>query len=203
MDAETGAVRARFTAANDTQISDPACKAKGFSEWDGRAIAERAISCLRAVSGQLGDECRKLAGIGITGQQHGVLLVDKGLAALRPFINWQDRRGEELFPARSIRSCAKRFSAWAKPDRGAVGCRLATGYLGLTLFWLSEHKLLPNAATACFLMDDFAALLTGGDLPPTRLVLPVAVSSMSPNGSGMRPHSRRSICRRHFFLPCA
>ena len=42
-----------------------------------------------------------------------------------------------------------------------VGCRLATGYLGVTLFWLKERGLLPCAGTACFLMDYLGATLTG------------------------------------------
>ncbi|HLN32823.1 MAG TPA: FGGY family carbohydrate kinase [Gemmataceae bacterium] len=161
MDTDTGAVRARCTIANDTQIIDPERRARGFSEWNGRALAERGFSSLRAVADQLGDECRTLAGIGITGQQHGVLLVDKALTALTPFINWQDRRGEEVFPGRKQTFVREAVQRLGEDGPRRAGCRLATGYMALTLFWLSEHKLLPNAGTACFLMDYFAALLTG------------------------------------------
>jgi sugar (pentulose or hexulose) kinase len=42
-----------------------------------------------------------------------------------------------------------------------TGCKLAAGYLAVTLFWMKETGALPGAATACFLMDYFAAWLTG------------------------------------------
>jgi sugar (pentulose or hexulose) kinase len=45
------------------------------------------------------------------------------------------------------------------PDR--AGCRLAAGYLGVTLFWLKENGGLPSRATACSIMDYFGAMSTG------------------------------------------
>jgi len=161
IDTDTAAVRARCTIANDTQITDPERRARGFSEWDGRALAEKGLSSLRAVANQLGGDGRRLVGIGITGQQHGVLVVDKSLRALTPFINWQDRRGEEIFPGHEHSFVREALQRLGEDGPQRAGCRLATGYMGLTLFWLTEHKLLPSAGTACFLMDYFAALLTG------------------------------------------
>jgi sugar (pentulose or hexulose) kinase len=46
----------------------------------------------------------------------------------------------------------------AAPRR--AGCRLATGYLAVTLFWLKQHGLLPSGK-ACMLMDYAGAVLTG------------------------------------------
>jgi sugar (pentulose or hexulose) kinase len=42
-----------------------------------------------------------------------------------------------------------------------AGCRLATGYMGATLFWLQETQGLPERATACFVTEFLAAWLTG------------------------------------------
>jgi sugar (pentulose or hexulose) kinase len=99
--------------------------------------------------------------LGITGQQHGGVIVDEALVPQTPFINWQDRRGEQIDPRSGktfVRMVAERLGEEA-PRR--TGCRLATGYLGVTLFWLNETGARPSRGTACFLMDYFGAWLTG------------------------------------------
>src|SRR5262245_28545585 len=95
LDTSTGALVARCTAANQAETTTAADKAQGFSEWDVRGIAEGACACLRSVAEQLGTRQRDLVGLGITGQQHGVVLVNDALVPLTPLINWQDRRGEQ------------------------------------------------------------------------------------------------------------
>ena len=42
-----------------------------------------------------------------------------------------------------------------------TGCRIATGYMGLTLFWMQSKGMVPAKGIACFATDYFAALLTG------------------------------------------
>jgi sugar (pentulose or hexulose) kinase len=42
-----------------------------------------------------------------------------------------------------------------------TGCRLAAGYLAVTLFWMKTRGVLPERGKACFIMDYFASLLTG------------------------------------------
>src|SRR5262245_61023535 len=98
LDAQSGDILACATAPNRVEITNPKDRTQGRSEWDARGIAQAACSCLRAVAEQLGERCRDLAGLGITGQQHGVVLVDPDLAPLTPLFNWQDRRGEQTYP---------------------------------------------------------------------------------------------------------
>ena len=62
-------------------------------------LAEQALTCVRGAMEQLGARKRDVAGLGITGQQHGVVLVDELLTPLTPLINWQDRRAEETVAA--------------------------------------------------------------------------------------------------------
>src|SRR4051812_20173069 len=97
LNAESGDILATVTVPNRADITSPADKARGRSEWDAVAIAETACACLRETAHRLGAGWSRLAGLGITGQQHGMLVVD-GVQPLTPFINWQDRRGEELYP---------------------------------------------------------------------------------------------------------
>jgi sugar (pentulose or hexulose) kinase len=162
LDPATGEIAAWATTANTVEITSAADKARGRSEWDIRLMADRTCSCLRRVAQALGQRRSELAGIGITGQQHGGVIVDEQLTPLTPFVNWQDRRGDELFP-RSKETYVERAQyhlGREAPKR--CGCRIATGYLGLTLFWMRDKGVLPAAGTACFAMDYFAALLTGG-----------------------------------------
>src|SRR5579871_1113950 len=95
LDPATGDIVASATTANTVETTSDADAARGRSEWDIRLMADRSCACLRRVSQSLGPRRSELAGIGITGQQHGVAVVDEHLTPLTPFVNWQDRRGEE------------------------------------------------------------------------------------------------------------
>jgi sugar (pentulose or hexulose) kinase len=157
----TGEVAACATAANRAEVTPQADRARGRSEWDPAGIALAARKCLSHLVEQLGPSRQEIAGLGITGQQHGVLLVDRELRPLSNLINWQDRRGEEPYPGAGhtwVQEARRRLGE-AAPRR--TGCRLATGYMALTLFWLAENGKLPEGSRACFLMDYMTALLTG------------------------------------------
>jgi sugar (pentulose or hexulose) kinase len=161
LDATSGDVLARHTAANDAETTAAADKARSFSEWDARHIADTACACLRGVAEQLGGRRAEVASVGVTGQQHGVVLVDDRLTPLSPLVNWQDRRGEQPFPGRP-QTFVQRAAELVGPDAPRrAGCRLATGYMGVTLFWLKETGALPAGATACSVMDYFTAAVTG------------------------------------------
>jgi sugar (pentulose or hexulose) kinase len=161
LDADGGDILSRHTRPNQANLTAPADRARGRSEWDARRILDTTCACLGDVAAELGGRRRALAGLGITGQQHGGLLVGEGPKPLTPLINWQDRRALETHPASGrtyLQEACARLGADA-PRR--TGCRLAAGFLAVTLFWLKENGGLPRGARACFLMDYFAALLTG------------------------------------------
>lgn len=112
----------------------------------------RALGTVRDVVAKIGPEVREVAGIGITGQQHGVLMVGDDLRALSPFWNWQDRtyEGERGFP---------QFPwEWGK-GLDHLGCRLRPGYGVVTLY--VRKVQLPRRGTVCTIMDFFGARLTG------------------------------------------
>ncbi len=160
LDANTGELRARSTRPNEAEITAPADKAIGNSEWDAGRIADIAYGCLRDVRSKLESQTAEIAGIGITGQQHGAVLHDDG-SAPPLLINWQDQRGEQPY-AGDKQTYVQRAAELAGPDAPErTGCRLATGYLGVTLFWLRENNALPRSARTCFLTDFFAGRLTG------------------------------------------
>src|SRR5262249_44185882 len=129
LDVRRGDVLASRTVANQADDASAADRARGRSEWNIHALAERACDCLRELAGSLGGRISELAGIGLTGQQHGVVVVGPELEPQTPFISWQDPRGEETLPG-----TAQTFTERARELVGVeatrrTGCRLATGYL--------------------------------------------------------------------------
>ena len=151
------------SVANDTRINTGTSTGQQpeHFEWDAEAIAVRAEDCLRLLVDDLGDRRGDVASLGVTGQQHGVVVIDDQLRPRTPFINWQDRRGEEYL-AGSDRTYVDEAHHRLGPDAWRrAGCTLATGHLGLTLYWLQSNDRLPRG-TACSIMDYVTARLIGG-----------------------------------------
>jgi sugar (pentulose or hexulose) kinase len=157
VDTLSGDIVARATAVNQAATTSAADKAGGLSEYDAEKIVETACACLREIAAAL---AASPAGIGLTGQQHGMLIVDANLGPNTPLINWQDRRGEEIFPGSHrtyVQEAAARLGAEA-PRR--TGCKLASGFMAGTLFWLKQNGRLPSGKAA-FITDYFGGVLTG------------------------------------------
>ena len=157
LDAETGRCPAVEEVANDARL--PA--APGRSEWSAERLVAAAIAAARGALARV--DARRVAGVGVTGQMHGVVLVGRGLRPLGPFVGWQDERCNG--PGGGHPSTIAWMTTLADPAAlDATGCRLAAGFLGATLFWLSHHGGLPSGVTAAFIPDYLVARLV--DRPP-------------------------------------
>ncbi|MCZ2822217.1 FGGY family carbohydrate kinase [Modestobacter sp. VKM Ac-2977] len=120
------------------------------------AVWRRALDdALTAVAALLGD--RPVAALGISGQMHGAVLVDRSGAALAPALLWPDQRATaELYRWREL----------SEPDRAALANPLAAGMTGPLLAWLGVHhpELVARAATVLLPKDAVrAALVPGAD----------------------------------------
>jgi sugar (pentulose or hexulose) kinase len=137
----------RIVASHTLPTPRPQGMERCRTESDAEALVRTGREALEHVS------TGAVAGVGITGQQHGVVVVDDDLRPLTPFIGWQDKRadGEVLARAREL----------VGDTRERTGCRLSNGYGSVSLFWLKQRGELPKG-TVCTLMDYFAASLTGG-----------------------------------------
>jgi sugar (pentulose or hexulose) kinase len=152
LDTDSGAVRSR-TRENPP----PRQSAPGYSEWEPGALLVQAFNCLEDLARDLE---QKPVALGITGQQHGVVLVDRSFQPRTPFFGWQDRRGLETFPGASHSYVDEARARLGSDAPARTGCRISAGYLALTLFWLRRQGPMPRELRACFLPDYFAALLT-------------------------------------------
>lgn len=161
VDVVSGEVAARATAPHDAEVTTGPGKQRGYCEWDASKTIEVSCQCLRDAGRQLGDRRQDLAGIGLTGQQHGLLLVDRANRPQGPFINWQDRRAEEADDRNGNSFLQQARLLAGAESRQRTGCTLSAGYMGVTLFWLKAKGLLPAESTACFIPDYVAAVLAG------------------------------------------
>ncbi|MEI8022060.1 MAG: FGGY-family carbohydrate kinase, partial [Schlesneria sp.] len=161
VDASSGAIVAMGSAANDANVTSEADRARSRSEWHADKILAAACRCLAQMSQQLGSKVSDVVGIGVTGQQHGMVLVDAELRPVSPLINWQDRRALDRMPDSDL--------TWLEAARAAIGqdawhrtgCWLHPGFMSVTLFELARRNALPANSQALFIMDYFTAALTG------------------------------------------
>jgi sedoheptulokinase len=99
---------------------------------------------------QLLEECPAAAdsiAVSISGQMHGVMLVNSDTELLGNFITWRDHRGHSF--------------AYEDADTKRVGCCLHPGYGGATLSWFAHQDLIPDGAKALSLADYIAAKFSG------------------------------------------
>ena len=135
----------------------------GHAEQDPQRIRDIIVDVLSELARDLPGTP---AGLGVTGQMHGVLLTDPNRRPLTGLITWQDRRANEPTttgpPGDLTPSWLETYLA-ACPDKdlAQTGCTPAPGYLGVTLATLIGSDSIPTGTSgATFLADWVAAELT-------------------------------------------
>jgi len=162
LDAETGRLLVRNAVANDACVGSPG-SSEGRAELDLERLRGLIVRVLADAVAVVPARRREIAGLGVTGQMHGVALLGPGATPLGPAITWQDRRVEQPIPGQE-ESYLHRFMSLAGGPSAfdRCGCLPAAGYLGPTLFWLFRNgQLPPPPARACFIPDAAVAFLTG------------------------------------------
>lgn len=167
LEAEDGALLAQETVPN-TASRRPRARGHERAELDLAALEDLVARLLARLAARLGEGAGAVAGIGVTGQMHGLALLDPAGRPLAPAITWQDRRTLDAAPGggETILECFLRRAGGQEAFR-RMGCRPAPGYLGPSLFWLAEQGALPpEPAVACLIPDAVVAWL-GGASPRT------------------------------------
>lgn len=89
-----------------------------------------------------GVDPRQIRGIGLSAQMHGAVLYDARGAVIEPIINWQDKRCDAPLAKyngrATIDEATRRLAGLDLTDLGVD--KLASGYLGMTLFYLMENE---------------------------------------------------------------
>jgi len=164
VDSESGRVVASSAMPTGGNVTSDEGRRLGRSEWDAEAVLRSGIECLSKIATNSSVVEQHICSIGVTGQQHGMVLVDASQKPLTPLINWQDQRGNESIPGRDMSWVEETRSRCGVDSLSRLGCRLNSGFLGTTLFWLNQQNLVPKGSKACFIMDLFVAMLTDSEL---------------------------------------
>ena len=145
INADENTVIETYTVDNDSSISvEP-----DFSEFDADKMTDKA----KAIAEYLIKAYPNAVSIGITGQMHGVVYLDKNGKAVSPLYNWQDGRGNRKLP---------NGKTYAQEIFDLTGYKVYSGYGFSTLYYNKINGLEPqNAYTFCTIMDYLAVKLAG------------------------------------------
>ncbi len=90
--------------------------------------------------------------VGVTGQMHGILYLDKDNNPCSPLMIWQDERGNELF---------ENGETYAEYLTAETGCKAASGFGLTTHFYNLKNNLVPeNAVMLSTIHDCLVSVLT-------------------------------------------
>lgn len=127
-----------------------------WSEQDPADWWAGAQSALREVVAALGDRAGEVAGLGLTGQMHGSVFLDRADNVIRPALLWNDQRTAAECAEITAAVGAERLIAF-------TGNPALTGFQAPKIVWLRRHEPEAYARVARVLLpkDYIRLLLTG------------------------------------------
>lgn len=120
---------------------------------DPKQIREKALDCIQKMLAKFPD----VQAIGVTGQMHGILYLDREGNAVSPLYTWQDGRGDLPYDA---------STSWAKHLSDITGYPLSTGYGMVTHYYNGRNGLIPDAAVTFCTIQDYVAMGLAGATGP-------------------------------------
>lgn len=141
LDTETGMVAERKTIENNSFYPEGPDGSRLQNAEQIWLLTERALS-------ELLDRYGEFCGIGMTGQMHGMLYVDREGRAVSPFYTWQDKSGDRLLPS-GVSSVE-----YLKLHVGAS----AAGYGIATHYYLQQMDKIPANAARMTTISDYVAM---------------------------------------------
>jgi xylulokinase len=126
---ERGAVRAGFTAPHEEMRMQRPLWAEQRPEnwWDA------ALAAIRGVLAQSGVAGKDVKGIGLSGQMHGLVILDAAATVIRPSLIWCDQRSQpqvDAVNARLGRETVLRY----------IANPVLTGFTLPKLLWVRDHE---------------------------------------------------------------
>ncbi len=143
------------TSSKDYPTSTPA---PGWAEQDPLLWWEATVRALRGISQKNPSEIKRISGVGLSGQMHGSVVLDKNMRPLRPCILWCDQRTsaqcEEINKTLGKKELISYVSNPALP-----------GFTAPKLLWIREHEpQLYGRISHLLLPKDFVNLMLTGNL---------------------------------------
>jgi xylulokinase len=128
----------------------------GWAEQDPETWFAAVVNTLRKAVEQSRIPVDQVAGIGLAGQMHGLVCVDKAGAPLRPAIIWADHRSKREVDDLKDRIGIEHQAEW-------LGNPLATGFMLPSWLWLQKNEPAVTSSTRFLLLpkDYIRFRLTG------------------------------------------
>lgn len=104
-----------------------------WSEQDPKLWWDGTVSSIRAVLAHTGIDPADVAALGLTGQMHGLVLLDEAGQVLRPAILWNDQRTAAQCDEIRRRVGRERFIA-------ITGNDALTGFTAPKILWVAQHE---------------------------------------------------------------
>ena len=120
------------------------------------AIAEKIFS----IKKRLAEEFSPIDAIGVTGQMHGLLYIDKEGSAVSPLYTWQDKSGELKYNDITFSEYLTDITGFNAPSGYGLVTDFANRKLG---------RVPVNAVGLCNIQDYITMKLTGGKTPVTHI----------------------------------
>ena len=123
----------------------------GYAEQDADVLKDATFQAIRRAVSQIGS-AQQIAAVGVTGQMHGLVALDRGDRPLRRVIIWADQRAKE--ETAFLRGCG----AEEKTLNPA-----STGFLLPSLLWVKRHEpeIFENISSVMLPKDYIRFCLTG------------------------------------------
>lgn len=121
--------------------------------WESMQQPEEILDKAAGIVKILLDHYPQACCIGVTGQQHGIVYLDKNGTPVSPLYTWQDGRGNLIYEDE------KSYAAYLSE---ITGMPVATGYGMVTHFYnLRNHLVSQEACTFCTIADYVAMRMAG------------------------------------------
>lgn len=125
---EGGEVMAVASSPHSLQTPRPLWSEQDPHEWWGATSAS-----IRSVLGKAGGGGERIAAIGLTGQMHGLVLLDEAGQVLRPAILWNDQRTQKQCDEIHARIGKEKFIQ-------ITGNVALTGFTAPKILWVRENE---------------------------------------------------------------
>jgi len=131
----------------------------GWSEQPAEAFWDGTVRAIQAALAQAAIPPEQIKAIGLTGQMHGMTLLDRSGDVIRPVILWNDQR--------TAQQCASITAAAGGPSRviELTGNPMLTGFTAPKMAWTREHEPANYARVAHLLLPkDYVRYRLSGEL---------------------------------------
>lgn len=133
-------------------------------EWERIQDAEQIVKKARNLTDYFLDKYPDAERIGLTGQMHGIVYINKNGKCVSPLYTWQDERGNLYSENGDF--CGEKEISLIEEIQQKCKLKTASGYGLVTHIYNMRHNLIPKSATSfCTIMDYLGMCLTGRQVP--------------------------------------